>query len=283
MALTTVTGAAILRPELVDELLVQPVLAQSVAAQVSRIVQIESKSFRIPRITADATAQWVAEGAEITPSDAAFAETTVTPAKVAGLTVVTRELADDSSPEAARVVGESLARDISRQIDAAYFGNLSAPAPAGLGSLATTGANTVTVVSAGTSWTSVDAFLEARFKAADLGTEIGAWCANPADALLLSKIKQSSGSQQNLLSPDPTSPATRVIDGTVLLTSPSVPTGIVWGIPADRSVFVIRTDAEILTDRSVFFTSDRVAVRAVTRAAFGFPHPAALVRIRMGA
>jgi hypothetical protein len=43
----------------------------------------------------------VAEGAEITPSDPKLPELTVTPAKVAGLTIISRELADDSSPAAA--------------------------------------------------------------------------------------------------------------------------------------------------------------------------------------
>jgi hypothetical protein len=44
-----------------------------------------------------------------------------------------------------------------------------------------------------------------------------------------------------------------------------------------------RRDAEVQVDRSVFFTSDRVAVRATCRVGFGFPHTAELVRIRLAA
>src|SRR5688500_10482682 len=52
------------------------------------------------------------------------------------------------------------------------------------------------------------------------------------------------------------------------------------GLPAERVVTAVRRDADVTADRSVFFTSDRVAVRATCRIGFGFPHAAALVRIR---
>src|SRR5512134_921363 len=130
-------GGLIVAPEQVGALVVQPVIAESVAAQVSTVVQTRAHSYRIPVVATDPTAAWVAEGDEITPSDADLDEVTVTPPKVAGLTIVSRELADDSSPEAAQAVGQGLARDIARKIDAAYFGTVAAPAPAGLPSLTT--------------------------------------------------------------------------------------------------------------------------------------------------
>src|SRR4051794_34906343 len=138
MPMNTANGAVILTPAQVAELLVQPVSQESVAAQVATVVQTESSAYRIPLVTADPQASWVAEGAEIAPSDAVLSEVEVTPRKVAGLTIVTRELAEDSSPEAAATVGAGLARDIARRVDQAFFGNLASPAPAGLGSLATT-------------------------------------------------------------------------------------------------------------------------------------------------
>jgi HK97 family phage major capsid protein len=67
----------------------------------------------------------VAEGAEITPSDPTLQELVVTPPKVAGLTIVSREMADDSDPAAAQVVGDGLARDIARRIDQAAFAGLA--------------------------------------------------------------------------------------------------------------------------------------------------------------
>jgi len=72
-----------------------------------------------------------------------------------------------------------------------------------------------------------------------------------------------------------------MVFGVPLLTSPEAPVGTIWGLPAERVVTAVRRDAEVQADRSVFFTSDRGAVRATCRVGFGFPHTAALVRIRL--
>lgn len=68
MVLTTLTASSILRPADIAELLVEPTLAGSVAAQVATRVDTSSTSFRIPRVVTDPVAQWVAEGQEISPA-----------------------------------------------------------------------------------------------------------------------------------------------------------------------------------------------------------------------
>ena len=70
-----------------------------------------------------------------------------------------------------------------------------------------------------------------------------------------------------------------MIFGVPLPTSPEAPAGTVWGLPAERVVTAVRRDAEVKADRSVFFTSDRVAVRATMRAGFGFVHPQSVVKV----
>ena len=278
MTLTTNTAAAILRPEEVHDLLVQPTFDLSVAAQVANLVEITSKSIRFPVVTADPTAQWVAEGAEITPSDGDLDEVDVVPSKVAGLTVITRELADDSTPEAAEVVGDGLARDIARKIDAAFFGALAAPAPAGLESLAGT-----SVVQAGATWgPSLDAFAAGASMAEQQGASVTAWVASPATALALARLRTGDGSNVPLLTTDPAQPARRLVEGRPLLVTSAVAEGVVWGIPGDRVHLVVRDDARVETDRSVYFTSDRVAVKGTMRVGFGFPHEAAVVRVALG-
>ena len=47
----------------------------------------------------------------------------------------------------------------------------------------------------------------------------------------------------------------------------------------DGPCFVIRQDASVVTDSSVFFTSDRVAIRATLRVSFGFPYPLAITKV----
>ena len=119
-----------------NELVIRPLIEQSVAAQVSTVVETGSHDFRVPVVSADPTAAWTAEGAEITASDPTITEVLVTPKKLAGLTVVSNELASDSSPAALQVVGDGLVRDLRRKIDAAYFAAATPTnGPAGVGTL----------------------------------------------------------------------------------------------------------------------------------------------------
>jgi HK97 family phage major capsid protein len=169
MALTTSGGASILTPEEVGALVIRPLMEQSVAAQVSTVVQTTSHDFRVPVVSADPTAAWTAEGAEITASDPTITEIVVTPKKLAGLTVISNELAADSSPAALQVVGDGLVRDLKRKLDAAYFGNTTTNGPSGLGSL------TTATVDAGDAWANLDAFEESKAKAEDLHTMVTAF------------------------------------------------------------------------------------------------------------
>jgi HK97 family phage major capsid protein len=182
-------------PEQVEDLLVLPVLAQSVALNplVSTVVRLNGSTYRIPRVTADPSAAWVAEGAEIPASDLTTNELVVTPSKVAGPSVITSELAEDSSPEASTEVGVGLARDIARKVDAAFFGDAAANTPSGLRSL-TVGAGNVQDIAAGTAPTNLDGFASAQMLAGNVGAEITSFVTNPTTALILANMKEATGS-----------------------------------------------------------------------------------------
>lgn len=278
MVMSTTSTFALLAPETVHELLVARVYDLSVAVQVTGDpVEITTKSIRFPVVSKDPTAQWVAEGAEINPSDAQVDEVDVVPPKVAGLTIITRELADDTSPEAAEVVGDGIARDIARKVDAAFFGSLPSPAPAGLPSL--TG---VSLMKAGTTWgPSLDVFAAGASLAEQESANLTSWVASPTTALALHGLRQGNGSNVPLLATDPAQPSRRLIEGRPLLVSAAVRDGVVWGIPEDRAHVVVRDNAKIETDYSVFFTSDRVAVKGTMRVGFGFVHQAAVVKVAL--
>lgn len=276
MAGTTTTFAPILTPEQVADLVVRPLITESVAGQVLTGVTTGSKTYRIPIVTTDPSASWTAEGAEITVSDADVDELEVTPSKLAALSVISRELANDSSPAAADVIGAGIVRDLSRKVDQALFTATTTNGPGGL-----PGVSGVSTVSAGASYANVDAFSDAVYTAAGFNGDISAWVTNPATAQTLAKVKEQTGSNKPLLGPDPTVPGRRQILGIPLLTSPYVTTtnNVVWGISKQYGHLVVREDAEVESDRSVYFTSDRVAIRAILRLGFGFPHPAAMVKI----
>lgn len=271
---TTANG----RPLLVDDvatLLVQPTINLAIADKVATTVTTPSTVFRVPSVTADPSAAWVTEGSEIPVSNATVAELDVTPAKLAGLSVISSELAADSSPAAAQVVGDGLARDMSRRLDAAFFGALPAPAPAGLAALS--GVQSVIDAAA---FASLDAFITAISLAETVGATITDFAVGPTTALQLAKIKELSGGTRPLLSMgDPTAPSRRMISGVPLHVSAAIPDGIAWALDRSRVWLVVREDSTVIADSSVFFTSDRVAVRGTMRVGFAFPHAASIVRI----
>ena len=58
-----------------------------------------------------------------------------------------------------------------------------------------------------------------------------------------------------------------------------LPRSGVSGNAGTTHFIVLRQDAQVESDRCVLFTSDRVAVRAILRAGFGFPNQAPIVKI----
>jgi HK97 family phage major capsid protein len=278
MALTNLNTRGLLVDD-VAALLVLPTLNQTIAArpEVSRRITTSAATMRMPIQTTDPSAGWVAEGAEIPVSDAVITEIDVTPSKLAALSIITSELANDSNPAAAQVVGAGMARDLARKIDAAFFGALATPAPSGLGALS----GVQTVVSA-TAFGNLDSFAAAKAKAENVGADVTAFACSPNTALALAQVKQSTGSINSnmpLLGADGTMATQRMILGVPLLVSYAIPDNVCWALDADRVMMVVREDATVTTDSSVYYTSDRVAVRGTLRVGFGFVHAAAVVKI----
>lgn len=280
MSSTTSAFGPILPPDQIGDLVVQPLIQQSVAGQVLTSVSTDRHEYRVPIVTADPSAGWTAEGAELSASDATVDELVVTPSKLTALSVITSELANDSSPAAVNAIGQGIVRDLTRVTDKALFTATTTNGPGGL-----PGVSGVSTVDAGTAFANVDAFSDGVYTSAQHNGVIGAWVTNPATAMLLSKLKVGSSYNLPLLQPDATRPGQRQILGIPLLTSPYVDTtdDVVWGIPKALTYMVIRQRAEVTTDASVYFTSDRLAVRAIVRLGFGFPAPAAVVKISTSA
>jgi HK97 family phage major capsid protein len=210
-------------------------------------------------------------------TDATLDELDITPSKLAALSVISSELANDSTSEAAQAVGDSIVRDLARKVDTALFTATTTNGPGGL-----PGVSGVTSVSGpATDYANVDPFSDAVYSSAAANGTITSGVTNPATAKKLAKLNKETGSNEPLLGPDPTMPGRQQILGIPLVTAPGVTTtnNVIWGIPQQYAYFVVRQDAQVESDRSVFFTSDRVAVRATLRVGFGFPSPAAIVKI----
>ncbi len=258
----------------VADLFLTPVEQESLALQTCTILRTSGYDLRIPTVLTDPSVGFYAEGQEIAPSDPTLGELVVVPRKVAGLTILSSEAANDSSPAAAEVVGSGLARSVAAKIDEAFFGpGLPSPAPTGLGALVGFAA----VASGG--YVNTDPFAEAISKAQEVGATLDTFVTSPATALVLAKIKAGTGSNEPLFGKDAVEAGQRRILGVNLRVAAKCPAGVVWGYDSSRVYAVLREDAEITTDSSVFYTKDSVAVRGIARVAFGLPHPASVVKI----
>ncbi|SDH75551.1 phage major capsid protein, HK97 family [Agrococcus jejuensis] len=282
--MTTAAGNRAFLPEAIHQLIVEPVEQASIALQVSTVVNTgPADSYRVPLIKADPTAAWVGEGEEIPESEAEFGEDSSRFHKLAGLTIITRELAEDSSPAAASLVGQGLARDIAKKLDLAFFGTRveddipNPEQPRGLEDIVG-----VNAIAAGNAWANSDPFVDAVYAAEAAGVSLTSFVANPADALILAKVKKAAGSNEPLLGNDPTQSTRRILSGIPLRVSPAVKPGTVWGIPTGRTIAAVRDDTKLDIDRSVYFTSDRVAIRATMRIGLLYPQPAAIQKITLG-
>lgn len=269
MTLLEAAAGGILPPEY-SELITKPIaeLALAFRPELATVVTTAAATFNIPIVEEDAGASWVAEGAEITPDDPVLGELPVTPSKVAGLTIVSRELARDSSPDAQTIVGDGLARSIINQVNAAWLGNLAAPALKGLASL--TGKS----VAIG-DLINLDPFALAVSSAENQGASITGWVLSPTDALKIAMLKTGTGSNQALTE------TPRVILGRPVFVDAKVPAGTAWGVDATTAITVLREDVELAVSEDAYFSSDRIAIRATCRIGFGFPKPAAMVQLSL--
>lgn len=278
------SGQSILRPEEVQELVIQPLIAQAVCTRISTVIQTGSHSTRFPIVVTDPATGWTPEGEEINISDPDLDELVVTPPALKGLTVVSNELMADSDPTALEVVGAGLVRDLQTKLDAAYFGDTVSHGPNGLESL-------TDVQVTETEWTgNLDPFAEAISLCEQVGVQPVevvngrpvpgiSFVAHPADVLTLSTMKVQDGSNQPLLGPDATSVTSRSVLGVPLYSAAAVTRGIAWAVPRSRVFVVLRTNPEVVADRSAFFSSDSTGIRCVLRVGFGFPHQAAIAKV----
>lgn len=266
MTATTISLSALATSEQAS-LILGPLMADAVAANsaVSTVHSTGSTEFRVPRVDSDAAAAWTEEGQEITPSGVEVDEIIIVPKKVAGLVPVSRELAEDSSPDAATLIGASLSRALIDRVDAAFLGDLGAPAPKGLEALAATDLST--------DLTNLDGLLEARASIAGAGGTATAIICHPADALKLGLLKDSTGSNRALLD-DLTA-----IAGLPVIQTAHAAAGALWIVDANSIHTVIREDVTVESSRDAYFSSDRVAIRATMRVDYGFSHPDRVVKL----
>lgn len=273
MAVTNAGLQTAFTPEDYGALIDTVIAEKSIAFQAGTVISTGSETIRFPKITADPAVGWYAENTQISLTDPTTNELVVTPKKVAGLTQISNEAADDSNPAVADQVGRTLARSIAKKIDAAFFGNTVTNGPSGLLSL-----NGINEIDTDTlPFTNLDAFHTAKSDALADGATLTHFILAPDVALALSLTKDlTTGSNKGLLD--------AVGDGVTLagvpvLVSTDVAAGNAWGVDASQIFVVQRTGTTVTRSTDAAFDYDAIQVRATARISWGFANPAGIVRI----
>lgn len=278
---TTTAGVDGILPEDYADIIVQPTREAAVALNdsVSTVLVTDAHEVVVPRVIDDGDAGWYLEGQDMTGPDGELDSVSITPKKIGRVRKISNELADDSSPEAQDLVATMIGQAIATGIDAAFFGTVPAPAPAGLPSVATAVSN----VNGVTAWADLDPFAEAISISQANNGIISAFVASPGDALALMTLKSQTDSNVPLLGTDATSATTRRILGVPLLVSKHVEPGVIWGLDKRFVTIALRKDVDIDVSRERHFETDETAIKGVMRLDWAFTHPKALVRITLAA
>lgn len=269
------TGVA-LSPEERAALIVEPLERDSLALNTTRVLPTIRDSLQVPMLTEDVPVDFVAEGAELPQGEPTVNEASLTPRKIAAMTVLSSELAEDSEPEAVNLIGQSIARSIRMKLDQAFLLAASGglPSPGVL-----TGSN---FTDGGALGTNLDGLSDAITAVESAGGRADVIVMSPATWGRLSKLKVlATDSNQPLLGVDGGVNAAqqRTLFGVTVHVDYSVAADVIGIWDSSAVAVAMRRDVKVESDTSRYFDTDSVAVRATLRCDWRVLDAARVVRL----
>jgi HK97 family phage major capsid protein len=277
----------------------------------AQIVMTTRDTFSMPRLIADPTAAWIAEGGAIPPSDPNGGSIVAVPKKLAALVQVSNEVLMDSTPSALDVTANTLLRSLALTLDlGALEGSGAGNQPTGL--RATAGIQTVSMGANGAVIANLDPFADGIGMLAEANAEATAIIMAPRTWRTLLKIKEITGGTKPVLQESAgagTAGVARSLYGVPVFLSSQLSIAETQGSSTDcSSAYVVQADQIVAVIRSLdnppfsqqlggsydddvapfirlegdgsrLFSSDQSELRAVLRADIAVPNPAAIVRI----
>ena len=255
------------------------------------IIETNAKTISLPHLTADATAAWVAEAGTISESDPTGETVTVTPTKLAALTKVSREFADDSNPGVTDILMGNLQRSLALGVDLAFYtGSGTGDEPTGL--QATSGITNAAMPSStnGAVPTNLDPWLTAISTIAanngNLDKTVIVMNAHVWGELVALKDDQHRYLLESVQSGN--APA-RSIDGVKVYLTNQLPQTETKGssnvtcssyiYDASQVIVVRREEMRLEATKDAYFATDQIGIRAIARIGFAVPNPLAVYRL----
>jgi len=134
METDTDSAGGYLVPEFYSSSIIKKLRADTVAVQLGATEITSAKGFpiKIPRLKTDVTGYWVAEGSSITASQPVIDQIMLTPRTLAGRTILSNLLIENSAPTADAIVNDSIAAQLALGLDNAILQGSGNDQPVGL-------------------------------------------------------------------------------------------------------------------------------------------------------
>jgi HK97 family phage major capsid protein len=265
----------------------------SVALQTGpTVVETDRTTISLPHLLSDMASGWVAESAAITAADPTLENIQVTPSKAAALTVVSRELADDSDPAILEIVSNKLMRSIGLTVDLGFFeGTGASNQPRGLKNTSGITNDVTTMTTNGSAFASLDPLLTAigtlEQKNVDMSKVAIVMHGRSHAELLKLKDSQNRPLSVNIL--DGGKGYQSSVDGIPIYISNQISTtetqgssnvaSSVYVFDASQVLFVRAHSMRVEMSYDAFFGNDQVAIRAISRVGVAVPNPLAVYRL----
>lgn len=235
-------------------------------ATVTKGIEGDIPSVRVPYVKTDPTSGFTDEGDDITPSDADLDEITVTTNKIAVLTKQSREAyAYGTSNDH---LAASLERSVIVKANTALLSNASGPT----GLLNVSG-----IVDGGTVTDNFDPISDAITGIECNGGTATSIVMDPKSWGVLCKLKTSSGTLQL---GSPAEQTERRLFGLPVYVTPQMPAGNILIVDATTLIAAV-SDISAETDSSFYFGSDSIAHRVTWRIGWNLVHPDRLAKVKV--
>lgn len=284
MAVST-ANAPELTAEQVQSILVQPLEQASVfLAAGPRIFDTDGSPVRVPKLGGATNVSWYAENEQITDDDVDFDEVTLLPSTIKSVKTLTRfsnELARQSVVSLDAAIKDRLVKDVADKLDAAFIAGTGDTGTTPLGILNYAGTQEIETVGA----IDFDAILDAwgLLLSANANTAASKWLMRPETFVALRKVKQGTGSNQYVLTPDPTQDGVFRLFGSQVIVTNRIP------IAEDETSAVLADFSQIAVARDqaptvkildqTFGDYDQQAIRVTARYDAQPLNPEAIVKL----
>ncbi|MBN9461161.1 MAG: phage major capsid protein [Burkholderiales bacterium] len=239
-----------------------------------RVLSGLSGNVSIPKHGSGLTVGWVAENSALTPSDMSFDSVMLSPRHAGGLTELSRQLIQQSSPDIERLVREDLAAMLAQAIDSALIKGGGANEPDGvLASVGTSGVQSGTLATP--TWAQVLGMIEM----AELeNAPVSSWLTHPEVATKLRGTLKATGLPGYLLENGHMAERPVYVTNQVPATG-SPATGTVILGDWSQAILGIWSEVDILVNpfAETAYTKGNVLVRAMSTVDVALRHPQAFV------